>query len=64
MQNQSFREASDELFHPHVVFIAVPGEPGRFLISEIVDNSRFPSDRISVSVPCRSNLAPAEKCFH
>lgn len=45
-------------------FIAVPGELGRFLISEIEDNSRFPSDHISVSVPCRSNLDPAERCFH
>lgn len=50
----------------HVAFIAVqpaPGELGRFLISEIVDNSRFPSGHISVSVPCRSNLAPAERYF-
>jgi len=51
---------------PHDAFIAVqpvPGELGTFLISEIVDNSRSPSDRISVLAPCWGNLAPAERDF-
>lgn len=51
----------------HLTFIAVqpaPGDLGRFLISEIVGNSRFPSGHISVSAPRRSNLAPAERYFY
>lgn len=69
VQNQSFEETSDKVFSfpAHVAFTGVqpvPGDLGRFLIAEIVDSSRFPSSRISVSAPCRSNLASAERYFY
>lgn len=71
VQNQSFKEVSAMFFFCllllHLTFIAVqpaPGDLGRFLISEIVGNSRFPSGHISVSAPRRSNLAPAERYFY
>ena len=65
-QNQFFKELVDKLFFLCVAFIAfqpVPKEFGRSLISKIADKSRFPSDHISLSVPCRSNLAQVDRCF-